>query len=461
MPATVALVATAGPLRGRRFDFAAHDTFLFGRAPDCHVGLPESDTSASRHHFLLEVNPPAARLRDLGSLNGTHVNGIRHGGRESGESPEEAAGRQYPEVDLRDGDQIRVGATVLRIAVDAPGLCCECGAEVPAEARAACAWMAGTLLCSDCRRHSHRATSVGAGAAIQTSPGAGSLAPTERPPSSRAGQRVGDYRLLELIGTGGWGAVYRARRHSDGAVVALKLLLPRAEVDPQLREGFVREIEVTRSLRHPNIVALLDHGQHDREFYFVMEYCAGGSVDVAGRKVGTPLPISEAVGVALQALEGLSFAHQRGFVHRDVKPDNLLRSADGTIKVADFGLAKSFGQAGLSGMTATGAVGGTVSFMPREQLTSFRDSRPASDVWSMAATLYFLMTRQLVRDFSNHRDPLVVILRGGVIPIRARDPRVPEALAKVVDQALSDEIAKRPADAGAFKDALRSALGVP
>ena len=117
-------------------------------------------------------------------------------------------------------------------------------------------------------------------------------------------------------------------------------------------------------------------------------------------------------------------------MHRDLKPENLLLGGeDGQVKIADFGLAKSFGQAGFSGLTATGAVAGTLYFMPREQLTSFRVVQPASDVWSMGATLYFLLTRQFARDFRPGQDPLPVILGGGVVPIRARDPRMPEPLA--------------------------------
>src|SRR5437870_5938218 len=118
MPARVTLKVTAGPLAGRVFSYDRHDTFLFGRSPDCHAELSADDTTASRHHFLLEVNPPEARLRDLGSLNGTHVNGVKHGGRGRQESPEEAAQRKRPEVDLRDGDRIRVGATVFDVAVE-------------------------------------------------------------------------------------------------------------------------------------------------------------------------------------------------------------------------------------------------------------------------------------------------------------------------------------------------------
>ena len=107
-----------------------------------------------------------------------------------------------------------------------------------------------------------------------------------------------------------------------------------------------------------------------------------------------PLPLPLAGRIALQALEGLAYAHDHGFVHRDLKPENLLvtDAQASMVKITDFGLAKSFQQAGLSGLTATGVIGGTLFFMAREQLTSYREARPTTDVWSMAATLYFLVT---------------------------------------------------------------------
>ena len=155
------------------------------------------------------------------------------------------------------------------------------------------------------------------------------------------------------------------------------------------REAFAREIEVTASLRHPNVVALYDHGIEGDTFYFALELCPGGSLSAMMLKRDDPLDVEMAGRIALDALEGLSYAHEKGFVHRDIKPENiLLAGAEGTTaKLADFGLAKSFELAGLSGMTATGVVAGTLYFMPREQITHFRQLRPASDVWSMGATL--------------------------------------------------------------------------
>jgi serine/threonine protein kinase len=418
MPGTVSLVVTAGPLRGQRFDFAAHDTFLFGRAPDCHARLDPSDVSASRHHFLLEVNPPEARLRDLGSLNGTHVNGVRHGGRRPDETPEEAATRRGAEVDLFDGDEVRVGATVCRVSVSSP-------AGAPPRG----------------------------GRSSSAAPGADEA-------SLPRGATVGPYAVESLLGQGGMGAVYLAHRRDVPAEgpVALKVMLPRTVVDEAAQEIFLREIEVTRALRHPHIVSLLDFGRHEGRFFFALEYCPGGSAEALRRRHGGRVPLPAALRLATDALEGLAAAHEQGFVHRDLKPDNVLLGDDGRARLADFGLAKSFQQAGLSGLTATGAVGGTFQFMPREQLTSYRQVRPVSDVWSMAATVYFLLTGQYPRDFEAGRDPLAVILHGGVVPIARRDPALPADLAAVLDRALEDDPARRFADAGELVRALRAVL---
>ncbi len=198
-------------------------------------------------------------------------------------------------------------------------------------------------------------------------------------------------------------------------------------------------------------------GRHEGRFYFALEYCSGGSVEGLRRRMGGRVPLPSALRIAKDALEGLAAAHEKGFVHRDLKPDNVLLDESGKARLADFGLAKSFQQAGLSGMTATGAVAGTFQFMAREQLTSYRQARPSTDVWSMAATLYFLMTGQYPRDFGD-RDPLAVILRGGVVPLRQRDPSLPEDLGVLIDRALDDEPARRFPTAREFAAALGGVL---
>ncbi len=314
--------------------------------------------------------------------------------------------------------------------------------------------MGGAYLCEACRR----GTVTARGPAGDASPLAALAAAPAAAEDATPGRTVGPYEVERLLGKGGMGAVYLARRRGGGPRIALKVMLPRMVVDEGAQEIFIREIEVTRALRHPNVVGLLDFGKHEGRFYFALEYCPGGSVEALRRRHGGRVPLPSALRIAVDALEGLAAAHEAGFVHRDLKPDNVLLGEDGAARLADFGLAKSFQQAGLSGMTATGAVAGTFQFMAREQLTSYRQARPTTDVWSMAATIYFLLTGQYPRDFAENADPLAVVLRGGVVPLRQRDPSLPADLAAVIDRALDDEPARRFPTAREFAVALRGAL---
>ncbi len=119
MSAKIQIKISQGKDAGKIFAFTEHDTCVFGRMADCHACIPD-DTEVSRHHFILEVNPPQACLRDLGSLNGTWINGTKCGGRKSGETPEEGAKRKYPEAAVKHGDRIKVGRTELEVSIEQP-----------------------------------------------------------------------------------------------------------------------------------------------------------------------------------------------------------------------------------------------------------------------------------------------------------------------------------------------------
>jgi serine/threonine-protein kinase len=268
------------------------------------------------------------------------------------------------------------------------------------------------------------------------------------------------YELGKMLGRGGMGAVYLAKRKKDGAKVAIKVMLSKVAVDEDSRKAFQREIEVTRSLRHANCVELLDHGSASSGFYFAMELCPGGSVDGLMEGRGGKLSVSEAAPIMLQSLEGLAFAHEKGFVHRDLKPQNILLTAKerGIAKVSDFGLAKNFQKAGFSGHTATGSVAGTTPFMAREQVTNFKYVRPVTDVWSMGATFYNMLTGQVPRDFRRGQDPMEAILRGDVVPMRKRDSGIPRKLAEVIDHAIADKAKDRFQTAAEFLRELRRVL---
>jgi pSer/pThr/pTyr-binding forkhead associated (FHA) protein len=428
MPATVQLRITEGIAKGKVFTFAAHDTFFLGRHPDCQMHLPD-DTCVSRHHFILEACPPQACVRDLGSRNGTYVNGRKVGGRKEGESPEEGARRAYPEVTLKQGDRIQVGDTALEVHVtqaekqagpppDAP---------VPSFDELNPQQLADLLL---------KAAKKGKAPRLD----------------------IPGYEIEKELGRGGFGVVFRARRLSDGVPVAIKVLLPRVAVRPAEMEKFLREMTITAQLRHPNIVKLYDQGHCEGIPYFIMEYCEGGSLWDLIMKQGGKLPLKVAQPIMLAALEGLAHAHQSGIVHRDLKPQNILLDR-GIARISDFGLAKNFQQAGFSGLSITGNYAGTPLFMPREQLINFKHLKPASDVWSIAATFYFMLTGAFPYPFTDKRDPIDVILNEDVLPLGARKANLSKPLDDVIMAALRINVKTRTPTANDFLSQLRRAVG--
>lgn len=495
MPGKVTLKVTKGPIQGKVFTFDEHDTFIFGRSHDCHARLPAEDETASRHHFILEVNPPDACIRDLGSVNGTRVNGKKYGGRASGETPEEAAQRRFPEVNLHDGDEIRVGETVFSFHVEVAAGCCDCGRPIEDAEKKTCEWIAGTHICPACRGKALKANDppkkpepvrckqcgkdvsaeVGRGrqgayicqscrAKAEADPAALLLKLLLEHVKERAEPGVTGipgYEIGKMLGQGGMGAVYLARRKKDAATVALKVMLSKVAVDDHSRKMFMREVETTRSLRHKNIVEFLDSGSAGGAFYFILEFCAGGSVADLMERRGGRLSLAEAGPIMLDALEGLAFAHEKDFVHRDLKPPNVLLAGSErrwTAKVADMGLAKNFAKAGYSGMTATGTYGGSYPFMPREQVTNFKFFKPVSDVWSMGATFYNMITGQYPREFRRGQDPMDAILKGDIVPIRKRDSGIPKQLAEVIDRSLANKPGDRYQNSGHMRKALEKAL---
>jgi serine/threonine protein kinase len=267
------------------------------------------------------------------------------------------------------------------------------------------------------------------------------------------------------LGKGGSGAVYLATQQPSGKPVAIKVLLAQVAVSEKARNNFLREIEVTKKLRHPNVITLLDHGAIGSTFYFVMEYCRPGSLGELVWRGGGKLSEREALPLLLDSLEGLAYCHEQDMVHRDLKPDNILlaETPAGRVlaKISDLGLAKNFATAGLSGMTVTGHFAGTYEYMPREQLTRFKFVSPASDVWSLGATFYHALTGCFPHDFPPGKDPAKVVLEADVVPIRSRDASLSKELAAVIDRSLAIQPAKRYQDARAMKRALASVLWEP
>jgi serine/threonine protein kinase len=405
----------------------------------------------------MEANPPDARIRDLGSLNATHVNGVRYGGRKKHETPDEGTQRRYPEVDLKDGDRITVGRTALTVRLEAPPAavhekakagepirCQECGKDASKEAGEA---RRGDYICIKCREKAE-AGPLWVLARLMRWAGA-------------AESRIAGYEIEKKLGAGGFGAVYLARRKKDGERVAIKVMLAKVAVDAAARKKFNREIETMKGLRHDHVASILENGSVGGAFYFIMEYCPSGSVDDLMKRRGGKLALTEAGGIMLDAIDGLVYVHSHDIVHRDLKPSNiLLAGSEGrwTAKISDLGLAKNFERAGFSSFTVTGHCAGSPGFMPREQLTDFKRVKPVSDIWSIGATFYNMLTGQVPRNFAQNRDPIEIILRDEVVPVRDRDPSVPRPVAAAIDRALAEDVKARFQTAAEMRDALTKAL---
>jgi len=423
----VNLRVLAGPYKGRVFPFEEHDTFLIGRNNEAHLCLPD-DRFFSRNHCLLEIDPPRCFLRDLGSTNGTFVNGKR-----------------VSETFLRHGDQIQGGATVLMIEVSSGWEreetvsgrlavviveCLNCGRREQAQASTPNEHL--TFLCEDCR------------AELKRSP-----------------QPIPGYEMVRVLGRGGMGCVTLGREKKSGRAVAIKTLLPEAAVSDKAMRRFMREIEVAATLKHPHIVQFLDRGTHNGVVFLITEFVDGPDAAKLADARGGLLPYPLAITIVSQVLEALTHAHTHGFIHRDIKDQNILVCDSGTspkAKLTDFGLAKNFAQSGMSGVTMAGEAAGTIAYMAPEQLRNFRDVRPQSDIYGLGMTAYSLLSGEIALDLagkSSVAETVKAIFEQPSIPLAQRAPQLPKVLCEVIDRALHKDQTQRWQSAGAMLTALR------
>src|SRR5437763_5309297 len=250
---------------------------------------------------------------------------------------------------------------------------------------------------------------------------------------------AGRYELEELIGTGGMSSVFRAHDRLLERKVALKILHEHYTSDDDYVERFRREARLAAQLSHPNIVTVIDRGESDGRQFIVFEYVEGENLKEHLERRG-PLPVRQALELAIEIGNALAFAHDSGLVHRDVKPQNVLLG-DGRAKVTDFGIARSVDV--KHGLTQTGTVLGTSDYISPEQASGERVDAQ-SDVYSLGAVLYELLTGE--PPFSG--DSFVAIaLRHVNDPapsISERRPDVPLRVDRVVRQALEKSPADRP-----------------
>jgi hypothetical protein len=281
-------------------------------------------------------------------------------------------------------------------------------------------------------------------------------APTELPHAAGPAvgpvpQKVGGYRLLRELGAGGMGAVYEAEETASGRRVALKVIGSEYAASPDAVERFRQEGRLASMLSHPRCVFVLAVDEEAGRPYIVMELMPGDTLkDLVDRK--GPLPVELALARILDVIEGLQEAHRLEIIHRDVKPSNCFLEADGRVKVGDFGLAKSLVQ-GAPQLTHSGAFLGTLFFASPEQIRGDAVS-PQTDVYSVAATLYFLLTGQAPFQSSDAAATLARIVSDPPPPVRTFRPDVSPALDRVTLRGLERDREHRWPDLESFRHAL-------
>jgi hypothetical protein len=272
-----------------------------------------------------------------------------------------------------------------------------------------------------------------------------------------AGEAIGPYRLLNKLGEGGMGVVFRATHMLLGKVVALKVLPAERLGDAKAVARFVREMKAVGCLRHPNIVQGTDAGEVGGRHFLVMELVEGLNLAELLNRRG-PLPTAEACEVIRQAACGLQHAHEHGLVHRDLKPSNLMLTPAGEVKVLDLGLARLSAELAAEELTGTGQLLGTVGYMAPEQAFARYAVSIRADIYSLGCTLYKLLTGRTPYQGPAYDTPLKVLLAHAnepVPPIRAIRPEVEQGLAAVLDRALAKEPANRFATPAELAEGLR------
>jgi eukaryotic-like serine/threonine-protein kinase len=247
------------------------------------------------------------------------------------------------------------------------------------------------------------------------------------------------YELEELVGTGGMSSVFRAHDRLLDRKVALKILHQQYSGDDDYVERFKREARSVAALSHPNVVTVIDRGEHEDRQFIVFEYVEGENLKRLIERRG-PAPVPNALELAIQIARGLAFAHQQGLIHRDVKPQNVLLNGDGRAKVTDFGIARSLNV--QRGMTQTGTVLGTSDYIAPEQAQG-KDVGEHTDVYSLGVVLYELLTGEVPFPGENFVAVAMRHINDPPPSVRQKRPEVPPRIEAAVQRAMAKDPAER------------------
>lgn len=410
-----------------------------GRSAGCELCL-DFDPMVSRMHAVFLFDPPTVRVKDLNSTNGLMINGVAYGGYEGDAvmKPRE----------LHDGDEVMIGGTTFRIGTDG-----------------------GT---NENAKHPHdiypkdKSTVIDAKVA-QTRSARGSAVPSTIGINETVTgmenlfPEIPGYRIRGHIGDGKTSSVYYGLSQDDGQRVAIKFITADTPFTKKMLDDFLHETQELRLILHPNIVRLIDVGAlGPQNLYLVLEYINGEDLESYLRRCPKHrMPLHSAFALMLQLGAAMCYAHTHGLVHRNLKPRNIILFDDNgkvRAKVEDVGLARSMDDSGIVVTEQMDLDTLSIGYTAPEQLADIRDPKPTSDVFSLAAISYEMLTGKIPYDFpgGNIAENMAIVAGGRVVPIEERLPDLPEPLVVVIDRALSAEPEERYQNCCDFLEALEN-----
>ncbi len=315
---------------------------------------------------------------------------------------------------------------------------CDCGQAF----RAPASWAGRQVTCTKC------------GKTIQVPV----KTPSQLSPDNLIGQVIGGCRIEKKIGKGGMATVFKAHHLSFDMPMAVKILHPHlAESNPNMVERFLREARAAVRLRHPNIINVMNVGEEKGIYYIVMSYVEGGSLAMVIKENGK-IPPKRTFEIALEVSKALQVAEEHGIVHRDIKPENILIDTNGNVLLADLGVAKMLDTPDELSITRTGIVIGTAYYVSPEQIRYAKDIDIRSDIYSLGATMYYMLTK--VHPFEG-RTPFEVMqkhLTSPLTPLKEHDPTIPDVAWEVIEKMMRKKREERYQNSWELEAALKAAL---
>jgi len=411
------LTVLAGPDRGKTVIVGEGQSVVIGRDPRAKMQL--SDHEISRLHCEVQNAGGIYSVSDLNSRNGTKVND-----------------EKITKRPLRQGDVIEVGSTRIMFKVERAVV--EQAAEPKAKPQVT-PRRRPTGLPSPASPGAPAEESPAPGAILETIASAPENAAVEPGGDAFVGRKLGDFKVVAKLGAGDSASVYKAVQFSKNRLVALKVFPPEMARDAAAMTRFIRGAKSGSQLRHPNIVRILGGGQTEGIYYIFMEFVEGCSLRDLMKKAqdGELLAPKTCVNIATQLAEALQLAYEKRIVHRNIKPDNILVDKDGVVKLSDLGLAKTIQEPGGSDITDPGTILGTLNYMSPEQLADAGIVDHRSDIYSLGATLYALVTG--IEPFASPStlDTMIKIQKEKLEPASKHNPALPESLCRVIQKAMA------------------------